>query len=67
MERSRKALYDWIESLDEEQLMTPLPGDWSRFAPNNVGVLAALAWHEGLHAGQLSAVRRELGLPSSMG
>ncbi len=67
LKRTRKALIDWIESLDEQQLLTPLPEGWNVFAPNNAAVLPSLAWHEGFHAGQLSAVRRSLGLPSTMG
>lgn len=65
--RARTALIDWIESLDEEQLLKPLPEGWDVFAPNYAAVLPSLAWHEGFHAGQLSAVRRSLGLPGTMG
>ena len=30
------------------------------------GAMSTLAWHEGLHAGQLSALRRSLGLPFAL-
>ncbi|MCH8005148.1 MAG: DinB family protein [Planctomycetes bacterium] len=65
-ERARAALIDWFASMDDQKLQSPLPDQMKGFAPNYAGVMGTLAWHEGLHAGQLSAVRRSLGLPYAL-
>lgn len=59
---SRKAFRDWIESLDDERLTAPLPPEQQRFAPNLAGLLLRLLWHEGMHYGQLTVLRKSLGL-----
>lgn len=66
LDRSRKALLEWLGSMDDRKLAQPLPGDWAKFAPTFGAVEGSIAWHEGLHAGQLSVVRRGLGLPPTM-
>ena len=58
----RERLVAWFKSLPPDKLLAPLPGDWSRFAPNHAALMASLAWHEGLHAGQITVVRKSLGL-----
>lgn len=60
---SRTRLCEWFGSLDETQLFTELPEDFKTFAPHFGGLMFSIAWHEGLHTGQLSAVRRSLGIP----
>lgn len=37
------------------------------FAPDRLTVLERTCWHDGWHAGQVSTIRRALGLPSLMG
>ncbi len=66
VERARESLLEALDSMDEQQLLAPLPGELAGFAPNVAGAMSALAWHEGLHAGQLSAIRRSLGLPHAL-
>ena len=66
LERARQSLLTGFESLDEQQLQGPVPEELEGFAPNVGGAAYTLAWHEGFHAGQLSAVRRSLGLPFAM-
>ena len=66
LEAAREALIDWFQSLDEQQLKSPLPDGMKAFASDYAGMMNSLAWHEGLHAGQLSAVRRSLGLPRAL-
>jgi uncharacterized damage-inducible protein DinB len=62
-QESRKAFRDWIESLDEGRLTAPLsPELQKRFAPTLASVLSRLAWHEGMHYGQLTVLRKGLGL-----
>jgi uncharacterized damage-inducible protein DinB len=60
---SRKEFRDWIESMDDAQLTTPLPPEQQkRFAPNLARLFSRLAWHEGMHYGQLTVLRKSLGL-----
>jgi uncharacterized damage-inducible protein DinB len=59
---SRKAFRAWIESLDDQRLAAPLPAEQQRFAPNVAGMLLRLLWHEGMHYGQLTVLRKSLGL-----
>ncbi len=66
LEKARTALADWCQSMDEQQLLSPLPDEMGSFAPNFAALMCSIAWHEGLHAGQLSAVRRSLGLPRAL-
>jgi hypothetical protein len=66
LDRSRKALLEWLGSMDERKLASPLPSGWDMFAPTFGDLPGSLAWHEGLHAGQVSVVRRGLGLPPTM-
>lgn len=66
LEKARTALAAWFQSMDERQLLTPLPDEMSSFAPNFAALMCSIAWHEGFHAGQLSAVRRSLGLPRAL-
>ena len=58
----REELLAWFQSLSSEKLAEPLPADYQQFAPNFGAFPGTLAWHEGLHAGQLSMIRRDLGL-----
>jgi uncharacterized damage-inducible protein DinB len=59
---SRQAFRSWIESLDDQQLAAPLPAEQQRFAPSLAGMLFRLLWHEGMHYGQLTVLRKSLGL-----
>ena len=67
LQLARESLLAAFQSMDEQQLQGPLPDDLKGFAPNVGGAMLSLAWHEGFHAGQVSAVRRDLGLPNAMG
>lgn len=59
---SRKAFRTWIESLDDAQLNAPLPPEKQRFAASLGNLLSRLVWHEGMHYGQLTVIRKSLGL-----
>lgn len=65
--RCRESLLGWFRSLSASQLDAALPDDLKGFAPNHVGLMFSLAWHEGLHTGQLSAIRKSLGLKPKFG
>ena len=61
------ALVDWFKSLSDEQLAAPLPEGMEMFGANHATLAATMAWHEGVHDGQLIEVRRSLGLPRAFG
>jgi uncharacterized damage-inducible protein DinB len=61
----REALLNWLRSLSDAQLGSPLPADLARFGPNVAALAATIAWHEGFHAGQIAAVRKSLGLAAN--
>ena len=67
MSSARRELVDWITSLPESKLADPVPEPYREFAPDYLSVPTTLTWHEGFHAGQLSAIRRSLGLPRIFG
>lgn len=58
----RQALVTWLKSLDEAKLRSPLPEDWRDFAPTHAALATSIVWHEGVHAGQLTSIRKALGL-----
>lgn len=60
--RQREAFLGWFKSMDEAKLAEPLPQDYQMFAPNYGAMMGALAWHEGMHAGQITVIRKALGL-----
>lgn len=64
--RQRTTMTDWLATLDESSLLEPLPEDLTRFASNRAGLMSTLACHESFHGGQLSAIRRIIGLPRMM-
>ncbi len=59
---SRAAFRSWVESLTDAQLTAPPPEKFSKFAPTLGNVLMRLLWHEGMHYGQLTVIRKSLGL-----
>lgn len=63
----RAALLGWYSTLTDETMKQPLPGDLAQFAPSLAAFASTLAWHEGLHAGQISVVRKSLGLAPAIG
>ena len=60
----REDLLDWIGRMDEAALEQELPEDWRAFAPTYAALIASIAAHEALHVGQLTVVRKSLGLNS---
>ena len=67
MHERRAALIDWFGAMSADELAEPLSDDLREFAPNRAALMPAIAWHEGFHAGQLTAVRRSLGMESMFG
>lgn len=63
----REELMAWFGSMSEEQLASPLSEDWAPFGVNYASLMGSLAYHEGLHSGQLTMVRRSLGIAPRFG
>ena len=63
----REELGNWFKSMSDEKMRSPLPEDWKTFAPNYAGLMNSMACHESLHAGQLTVVRKSLGLAPKFG
>jgi uncharacterized damage-inducible protein DinB len=59
---TRADFRSWVESLTDEQLAGPPPEQFQKFAPTLGNILMRLLWHEGMHYGQLTVVRKSLGL-----
>lgn len=60
-EASCDAFVKWSEGLSDEQAAAATPEAIQDFVKVNGAALPQLAWHIGLHAGQLTMVRRSLG------
>ncbi|MCZ6816774.1 MAG: DinB family protein, partial [Planctomycetota bacterium] len=60
-------LVAWFLSMSGERLAAALPEDWQVFAKSYGVLINTIAWHEGMHAGQLTVIRRELGLGPKFG
>jgi uncharacterized damage-inducible protein DinB len=59
---SRAEFRAWIDSLDDARLEAALPEKWQQFASSLAGMVLRLCWHEGMHYGQLTVIRKGLGL-----
>jgi uncharacterized damage-inducible protein DinB len=66
MERARQTMLETFQAMGEQKLQSPTPDDWQAFAPTYASVMGSAAFHEGFHAGQVSAIRRSLGLGSAL-
>ena len=64
---TRQRILDAAEAAGAALLDEPLPEDFQSFAPDKLGMLLSIAWHEGLHAGQLTTIRRSLGIDPIFG
>jgi len=62
----RGVLLSLLDSMDDARLETRTPKGSPEFIPDFASVFRAAGWHEGVHAGQLTVVRRALGHPPLM-
>jgi len=62
LSQMREELVAWFSNMPEQQLLSPLPKEYAGFAENFAMLMSTLAWHEGLHAGQLTVIRKSLGM-----
>lgn len=58
----REDLIAWLRTLSDAQAARPLAKELQGFAPTFGSLAHSIAWHEGLHAGQLTVVRKSLGI-----
>jgi hypothetical protein len=64
---ARERLLSYFGSLSPTQLTEPLGGDSRSFAPDRGTLMRSIAWHEGVHTGQLAVIRKSLGLTPAFG
>lgn len=57
----RNTLLEILAGLTDDDLATETPDGAPEFMPDFASVFEAAIWHEGLHTGQLSMLRRALG------
>lgn len=60
----RSAVRNWLETADEKALAVPLKEATGGFANDGIDMLMKICWHDGWHLGQVTTLRRALGLPS---
>lgn len=63
----RQACADWFNSLPEEKAAEELDEEARIFGQTFAGMMGALGAHENYHAGQLSVVRKKLGMDRVFG
>ena len=61
MHDRRRTLLDILEGLSDDDLTRSTPDGAPQFMPDFASVFETAVWHEGLHSGQLTVVRRALG------
>jgi hypothetical protein len=61
MRERRAALLELLAGLSDDDLSRPTPEGAPDFLADFASVFELAVWHEGLHSGQLSVVRRSLG------
>lgn len=66
-EARRQELLAWFREMPTEQLISPVPEEWNSFGANYGILMGTLAWHVGLHAGQLTVIRKSLGIVPKFG
>lgn len=67
LNRQREELFKWFGSLSAAELAKPLPQELQVFGSTVGQLMQSLAWHEGMHAGQMTACRRGQGLGAAIG
>lgn len=67
LDHSRKRLVGQLGSMSDEQLAVELGEAGQGCVKDPAEAFAMTAWHEGWHTGQLSTIRRSLGMPPAFG
>jgi uncharacterized damage-inducible protein DinB len=61
MRERRAVLLEILGVMADADLLRPTEGDMASFCPDYASIFEMAVWHEGLHAGQITMVRRALG------
>ena len=61
MSARHEDLLNAFRALDNDGWAKALPEDWQEFSPTYRELPGVIAWHEGMHAGQLTVARKALG------
>jgi uncharacterized damage-inducible protein DinB len=61
MRERRAALLEILGVMADVDLLKPTSADMAAFCPDFASIFEMVAWHEGMHAGQITMVRRALG------
>ncbi|MCP3903057.1 MAG: DinB family protein [Planctomycetes bacterium] len=67
MDKTRAALIAWCKTQSDEQLGAEVPAEWKGFARNFGMLMTSVAWHEGIHTGQVLEARRSLDMKPMYG
>ena len=67
MSELRSDLREWFGAMTPAELADPLPEGFERFGRDHYTLMSTMAWHEGLHAGQLTVIRKTLKLEPRFG
>lgn len=67
MRERRRTLLEILDRLNDEALAGSTPAGAPEFLPDLASVFEMAVWHEGMHSGQLSVVRRSMGKPPVLG
>lgn len=67
LKATRRRLLAAVQSATAAALAKPLPKEFESYASDKLAFLISLAWHEGMHAGQLTTIRKSLGLAPKYG
>lgn len=66
-EREWDALLALLDQMSDAELAAPVSKDAAMLAKNKLGLFYFAAWHEGMHAGEIAAIRKALGLKAKFG
>ncbi|MEM1071992.1 MAG: DinB family protein [Planctomycetota bacterium] len=67
MVERRETLTAYFKGQSDEDLTTAVEGPLAQFGDTRAKLMTSIAWHEGMHAGQLTVIRRQLDLPRVFG
>lgn len=67
MHQRREEFIGWFKSMDEKALSGPLPDQWKGFARSYGALMSTVGCHEAMHAGQITVIRKSLGMKPKFG
>lgn len=66
-EKQWDAVLSLLDKISDAELDAPVPKDSELFSKNKLGLFYFIAWHEGLHAGEIAMARKAAGLKAKFG